>query len=76
MKKLIIILTLILVGCKAKHTTTTITKTDTIQTTKVIKVHPKTLNELIIENVCDSLGELKLINYSNTIIIASSWIKC
>ena len=66
LKILFLFLFLFLVGCKTKHTTTTITQKDTIRLNKVVKIHPKQLNELVIENICDSLGNLKIINYTNT----------
>ena len=66
MKLKILFLFLFLVGCKTKHTTTTITQKDTIRLNKVVKIHPKQLNELVIENICDRLGNLKIINYTNT----------
>lgn len=63
MKKLFIIL-LLLSGCKAKHTTTTVTKTDTIYKNKIVKVQPSQLSEIFIEDICDSLGVLKTFNYT------------
>lgn len=60
---LIILLALLLISCKTKYITSVETKTDTIQTTKVIKIDKPQLNEIIIENICDSLGQLKMINY-------------
>lgn len=64
MKKLLILLVLF-TSCKTKQSTV-IHKTDSIIVTKVIKVTPSRLNELVIQNVCDSLGNLKIINYTNT----------
>ena len=55
---------LLLVGCKAKHTTTTVTKTDTIYKEKIVKITEPIINEVIIEQPCDSLGNLKPINYT------------
>ena len=63
---LLVILSVLLTSCKAKKITTTEYKTDTIKITKIIKVTPKSLNELVIESLCDSLGNLKPINYTNT----------
>ena len=65
MKKLLIIL-LLFASCKSKHTTTTITKTDTITKNSIIKIHPKQLNEIVIEEICDSLGNLRPIFYTST----------
>ena len=59
----LIILALLLIGCKTRYITKTETKTDTITTVKVIKIDKPQLNEIIIENICDSLGQLKQINY-------------
>ena len=63
---LLVVLSAMLTSCKSKHTSTTVTKTDTIKVTKVIKVTLSSLNELVIEDICDSLGQLKPINYTNT----------
>lgn len=57
---------MLLAGCKTKHTTTTITKKDTVKIDRIVKIHPKQLNEIVIEDICDSLGTLKIINYTNT----------
>ena len=59
----LIILALLLISCKTKYITSVETKTDTITTVKVIKIDKPQLNEIIIENICDSLGQLKRINY-------------
>lgn len=64
MKKLIVVL-LLFVGCKSNIKTVETTKVDTVRVSKVIKIDKPQLNELIIENVCDSLGNLKIINYTS-----------
>jgi len=60
---LIILLALLFISCKTKYITSVETKTDTITTTKVVKIDKPQLNEIILENICDSLGQLKQINY-------------
>ena len=65
MKKLFIIL-LLFYGCKAKHTTTTVTKTDTIFKEKIVTITEPVFNDVIIKEPCDSLGNLKPINYTTS----------
>jgi len=65
MKKLFIIL-ILFYSCKAKHTTTTVTKTDTIFKEKVVTITEPIFNEVLIEKPCDSLGNLKPINVVST----------
>ena len=55
-----------LVGCKTKRIEHTIYKTDTIKTKEIIKIDKPQLNEIFIDNICDSLGNLKHIYYTNT----------
>jgi hypothetical protein len=63
---LIILLSLALLvnGCKAKKVYLKETKTDTVRIEKVVKFTPSQLNELVISEPCDSLGNLKHFNYN------------
>jgi len=63
---IIIIVLIILCSCKAKRIEKTIYKTDTITRTELIKIDKPQLNTIKIENVCDSLGNLLPIYYTNT----------
>ena len=63
---IIIMILFSLFSCRTKSTTTTVTKTDTILKTKVIKITNPQLNERVIESVCDSLGNLIPISYVNS----------
>ena len=63
---IIIIVLIILCSCKAKRIEHTIYKTDTITRTELIKIDKPQLNTIKIENVCDSLGNLLPIYYTNT----------
>lgn len=64
MKKTIIIFTLILLfGCKSKKVYVETHSIDTVKIEKLVKFTPSQLNELIIDNPCDSLGNLKPFNY-------------
>lgn len=59
----IVLWSLLLVGCKAKVSSVNTHTTDTIYKSEVIKIDKPQLSEIFIENVCDSLGNLKTINY-------------
>jgi len=63
---IIILLSILLIGCKAKTKVVEITKIDTIYKKEIIKIDKPQLNSIVIDNPCDSLGQLKLINYTNT----------
>ena len=58
----IFIITLLLSSCKAKVIKTNIQR-DTIYKNKIVKITPPSVNEIKIENVCDSLGNLKEVKY-------------
>ena len=60
---LLVVLSALLTSCKTKKVFTEIIKTDTVKTTKIIRVTPAHLNELVIEQPCDSLGNLKPFYY-------------
>lgn len=65
MKRLLILLLILsLFSCKSKKVVSTKYVHDTINVTKVIKVTPKQLNTLTIDDVCDSLGQLKVFKYT------------
>lgn len=67
MKKLpIILIILLLIGCKTKHTTTTSISKDSIYKKEILKIALPQLNEIVIDNPCDSLGNLKPFNYTFT----------
>ncbi len=59
------ILALLLSSCRAKVIRTDIQR-DTIYKSKIVKVTPASVNEIKIENVCDSLGNLKEVKYVTT----------
>jgi len=61
----ITILALLLSSCRAKVVRTEIQR-DTIYKSKIVKVTPASLNEIKIDNICDSLGNLKEVRYVNT----------
>jgi len=58
----IFILALLLSSCRAKVIKTEIQR-DTIYKNKIVKITPPSVNEIKIENVCDSLGNLKEVRY-------------
>jgi len=55
---ILILLAFLLIGCKAK--------TNTVYKSEVIKITPASLNSIKVESPCDSLGNLKPINYTFT----------
>jgi len=63
---LLLFLTYFLTSCKTQTKVVEITKIDTIYKKEIIKIDRPQLNSIIIENICDSLTGLKLINYTNT----------
>ena len=58
----LLILALLLSSCRAKVIRTNIQR-DTIYKNKIVKITPPSVNEIKIENVCDSLGNLKEVRY-------------
>jgi len=66
MKKITVILgvLLIIVSCKTKKTFTTTDSKDTIKTVKIVKITNPQLNNIVIDDPCDSLGNLKPFNYT------------
>ena len=58
----IFILALLLSSCRAKVIKTEIQR-DTIYKNKIVKITPPSVNEIKIENICDSLGNLKEVRY-------------
>lgn len=62
----IILISIFLLSCKSKKEIIEIHTTDTIYKKEVIKIDKPQLNSILIENVCDSLGNLKIINYTST----------
>lgn len=63
-KTIIIIVAILLFGCKAKINTTETVRIDTVMVSKVIKIQPKQLNSLSIASPCDPFGRLKPFKYS------------
>jgi len=57
---------MLLSGCRTKYKTIETHSTDTIYKEKIIKINVPTTNTITIESPCDSLGNLKPINYINT----------
>jgi hypothetical protein len=65
MKRLLFFLLIIsLFSCKTKKIYLTESKTDTVRIEKVVKFTPSQLNELVISEPCDSLGQLKSFSYT------------
>lgn len=66
----IVILIIVAIGfltsCKSKVVTVETTKVDTIKVHKIIEKTPAQLNELVIDNPCDSLGNLKPFQYNTS----------
>ena len=61
---IIIIVAILLIGCRSKKVTSVTTSKDSIRTNKVIKVTPSQLNSVVIDQLCDSLGNLKPFKYT------------
>lgn len=55
---------MIFYGCRAKKEYVHTTSVDTLKVTKIIKVMPRQLNSIVIDEVCDSLGNLKPFKYT------------
>jgi len=66
MKKTIVILVVLLIifSCRAKKEYTNTVTNDTIKINSIIKITPKQLNSLVIDQPCDSLGNLKPFSYT------------
>jgi len=60
------LLIIILSGCRTKYKTIETTKTDTLRVEKIVKINVPQIQTVTIESPCDSLGNLKPINYTNT----------
>jgi len=58
-KTLLVLLLMLLFGCKAKVVSVKTHSTDTIYKSEIIKITKLQLTELVIDNICDSLGNLK-----------------
>lgn len=64
MKKTLLLLIFILVfGCKSKIVSVNTHSSDTIRIEKIVKITPEQINSLIIDSPCDSLGNLKPFMY-------------
>lgn len=63
---LIIVILILVAGCKSKKVVSTSEKSDTIIKNKVVTITPSQLNELVIDNPCDSLGNLKPFYYKTS----------
>lgn len=67
LKAVVIIILLILIfGCKTKNTITTVTSKDSVRVEKILTITLSSLDEIVIEEPCDSLGHLKPFKYSTT----------
>ena len=62
---MLVLITWLMLGCKAKVISTETHTTDTIYKNEIIKIDKPQLNTILLENVCDSLGILKPIFYTN-----------
>ena len=59
----VIVLAVTLLSCKSKKVYVETHTTDTIYKKEVIKIDKPQLNSIVVESPCDSLGNLKPINY-------------
>ena len=57
---------ILLSGCRTKYKTVETTKTDTLTVEKIVKINVPQIQTVTIESPCDSVGNLKSINYTNT----------
>jgi len=57
---------ILLSGCRTKYKTIETTKNDTLRVEKIVKINVPQIQTVTIESPCDSLGNLKPINYINT----------
>ena len=62
---IVLLIFLSLTSCKSKIQTIETHSTDTIYKSEIIKIDKPQLNEIFIDNVCDSLGNLLPIYYTN-----------
>lgn len=64
MKKIIIVVVVLMIfGCRSKKEYIHTTSTDTIYKKEIIKITPPGLNKLLIDSPCDEFGNLKPISY-------------
>lgn len=67
MKKLLIVIVLVLLSsCRTKEIVRTVTEKDTIKIDRIVKITPEQLDEIVFEDVCDSLTGLKPFRYTTT----------
>jgi len=66
---------LLFTSCKVRKEIIETHSTDTIYKNSIIKIDKPQLNTIKIENVCDSLGRLKMINYTSTSNNAKTTLK-
>lgn len=67
MKKLLIVIVLVFFSsCKTKEIVRTVTEKDTIRIDRIVKISPEQLNEIVFEDVCDSLTGLRPFRYTTT----------
>jgi len=66
MKKINVILLVLLIisSCRAKKEYTNTVTNDTIKINSIVKITPQQLNSLVIDEPCDSLGNLKPFKYT------------
>jgi hypothetical protein len=70
-----IMIFLLFTSCKVRKEIVETHSTDTIYKNSIIKIDKPQLNTIKIENVCDSLGRLKMINYTSTSNNAKTTLK-
>jgi len=63
---MLILITWLMLGCKAKIASIETHTTDTIYRNEIVKIDKPQLNTIFIDNICDSLGVLKPIYYTST----------
>lgn len=67
MRRIILIILLILLSsCRTRYIDRTEIVKDTVMVDKILTITPASLNEIILEDICDSLGNLKPISYIST----------
>lgn len=62
----IILIMILTIGCKTQYKTIETHSTDTLRIEKIIKINVPQIQTVTIESPCDSLGNLKPIDYTNT----------
>ena len=72
---ILIMIFLLFTSCKVRKEIIETHSTDTIYKNSIIKIDKPQLNTIKIENVCDSLGRLKMINYTSTSNNAKTTLK-